>query len=210
MECSRDGCVESPDGGLSRYGRQVVGAMNRLGLLIDLSHCGDRTTREAILASEAPVAITHANARAVCDSRRNKSDETLRALAERGGVIGATWWSPMNANDLGRRPTVDDFFRHVEHLIDVCGLDHVGSGSDMGEGQDRAVWDAAFARGGKFPEITGHLAWFSYGTRMVEGLDSTTRFGRLTEELVRRGYPEDAIGKLLGGNFLRLFGRVWG
>jgi membrane dipeptidase len=205
-----DGCVESPDGGLSRYGREVIRVMNRLGLLVDLSHCGDVTTREAILYSEVPVAITHANARALCDSLRNKSDRTLEALARRGGVIGANWWSPMNHNGLGRRPTVDEFFQHVDHLVRVCGIDHVGFGSDMGEGQDRAVWDAAFARGGRFPEITGHLPWFGYESRMVDGLDSTTKFGRVTEELVRRGYGEEAIGKLLGGNFLRLFGQVWG
>jgi membrane dipeptidase len=205
-----DGCVENPDGGLSRYGREVVRAMNQLGLLIDLSHCGDRTTYEAIQLSTAPVAVTHANALAVCDCPRNKSDRTLRALAERGGVIGATWWSPMNHNGRGRRPTVDDFFRHVEHLVAVCGVDHVGFGSDMGEGQDRAAWDAAFARGGRYPEITGHLDWFNYETRMVEGLDSTTRFGRLTEELVRRGWSDGDAARLLGGNFLRLFAAVWG
>ena len=202
--------MESPDGGLSRYGREVIRAMNRLGLLVDLSHCGDVTSREAILYSEVPVAITHANARALCDSLRNKSDRTLEALARRGGVIGANWWSPMNHNGLGRRPTVDEFFQHVDHLVRVCGIDHVGFGSDMGEGQERAVWDAAFAKGGRFPEITGHLPWFSYESRMVDGLDSTTKFGRVTQELVRRGYGEEAIGKLLGGNFLRLFGQVWG
>ncbi|MCC6175422.1 MAG: membrane dipeptidase [Chloroflexi bacterium] len=206
-----DGCVEKPDGGLSRYGRQVVNGMNELGMLIDLSHCGDHTSYEAIVHSNQPVAITHANALAVCDSPRNKSDKTIRALAERGGVIGLNFWSPMTHNGLNRRPTADELFAHLKHLIDVAGIEHVGIGSDLGEGQSRVIWDAAFAEGGKFPEVTGHLRdWFNYETRMVEGLDTVRNFGRLTDEMVTRGYTDDQIEKLLGANFLRLYGDVLG
>jgi membrane dipeptidase len=194
-----DGCVEKPDGGVSRYGRQVISAMN------------DHTTYEAIVHSKQPVAITHANALAVCDSPRNKSDKTIRALAERGGVIGLNFWSPMTHNGLNRRPTPDELFVHLKHLINVAGIDHVGVGSDLGEGQSRVVWDAAFAEGGKFPEVTGHLRdWFNYETRMVEGLDTVRTFGRLTDEMVRHGYTDAQIEKLLGANFLRLYGDVLG
>lgn len=205
-----DGCVEEPDGGLSRYGRLAVRAMNRVGVTIDLSHCGDHTTQQAIAASERPVLVAHANARAVCESPRNKSDETLRLLAANGGVIGATFWSPMTHNGRGRRPTVAQLLDQVDYLVEVAGIEHVGVGSDIGEGQPRAGWDASFGPGGRYASITDPLrSWFSYETRMVDGLESAASFGRVREVLEGRGYTPNDIAKLLGGNVLRVFAAAW-
>lgn len=206
-----EGCVEKANGGLSRFGRQVVAAMNRHGMLVDLSHCGERTTLDAIDASAAPVAVTHSMAKALCPSPRNKSDEVLAALAARGGVIGAAFWAPMAYRTPDRRPTMDDFFAHVDHLVSRAGVDHVGIGSDLGEGESREYYEAMFTRGGgTYPEVTAALGdWYDFDHRMVAGMETATMFPRVTEGLLARGYPDDAVRKIMGGNFLRVFREVF-
>lgn len=206
-----DGCVEKANGGLSRFGRRVVAEMNRFGMLVDLSHCGEQTTLDAIEASQAPVVISHANAKALCPSPRNKSDAVLKALAERGGVIGAAFWAPMAYSDPDRRPTKDEFFKHIDYLVERAGIDHVGIGSDLGEGETREYYEAMFLRGGGiYPEVTEALGdWYTFDTRMVEGLESAVVFPEVTEGLLARGYTEEHIRKILGGNFLRVMSQVF-
>jgi membrane dipeptidase len=206
-----DGCVERANGGLSRLGRRVVEAMNRHGVLVDLSHCGEQTTLDAIEASRAPVAVTHSMARALCPSPRNKPDAVLRALAANGGVMGAAFWAPMAYRTPDRRPTMDDFFAHVDHLVQQAGVDHVGIGSDLGEGESREYYEAMFTRGGGlYPEVTAALgAWYDFDHRMVEGMETATMFPRVTEGLAARGYSDADIRKIMGGNFLRVFRQVF-
>lgn len=201
-----DGCVEAANSGLSRYGQRVVAEMNRLGMLVDLSHCGEQTTKDAIEVSTRPVAITHANAKALTPSVRNKEDSTIRRLAEKGGIIGAAFWAPLTYRDAQRRPVFEDFLDHVDHLVQVAGIDHVGVGSDLGEGENRAVYESKFMGPGMvFPEVTGMLGgWYTFDDRMVDGLGSTVNFPDVTEGLLRRGYGDDDVRKLLGGNFLRV------
>jgi membrane dipeptidase len=123
-----DGCLEPANGGLSRFGHAVVERMNDLGMLVDLSHCGQRTTADGIAASRRPVAITHSGCSAVAPHPRSKDDRELRAMADGGGVIGIYLMPFLSP---GRAATADDVLAHIEHAIDVCGEDHVGIGSDL-------------------------------------------------------------------------------
>lgn len=206
-----DGCVELANGGLSRFGRRAVAEMNRLGMLVDLSHCGERTTLDAIEASSAPVAVTHANAAALTPSPRNKSDTVLAALRHNGGVIGAAFWAPMAFRDPAHRPEVSDFLDHVDYLVERAGIDHVAIGTDLGEGESRAHYEAMFLRGGgKYPEVTHMLGdWYDFDHRMVDGLESVVTFPKVTEGLVARGYDAVAVRKILGENIVRVLNAAW-
>ncbi len=206
-----DGCCEKANGGLSRLGYQVVREMNRYGILVDLSHCCEQTTIDGIEASEAPVAITHSMAKALTPSPRNKHDHVLKLLASRGGVIGAAFWAPMAYRDANKRPVMSDFFDHIDHLVQTAGIDHVGIGSDLGEGESREYYENMFARGGGiYPEVTAALGdWYNFDNRMVEGMETSVMFPKVTEGLAARGYSDEDIRKIMGGNFLRLFKQVW-
>lgn len=207
-----DGCVESANGGLSCFGRWVVEEMNRLGMLVDVAHCGERTSLEAIEVSNAPVFITHSNAKALCPSMRNKSDEVLRALAEKNGVIGAAFWAPMVYKDPKVRPGFPDFLDHIDYLVEHAGIDHVAIGSDLGEGKSREEYEAMFVGGGGiYPEVTRDLGdWYTFDNRMVEHLDTAVNFPLLTNGLMERGYSETDIKKIIGGNIMRIFKEVVG
>jgi len=206
-----DGCLEIADGGLSRFGRRVVSEMNRLGILVDVSHCGERTTLDAIEASERPVAATHAMAKVITPSPRNKSDEVLKALAARGGVIGVAFWGPLVYRDPNMRPTLDDFFAHVDYLVEHAGIDHVAIGSDLGEGESREYYESMFLRGGGiYPEVTQGLGeWLTFDGRMVDGLDSAVFFPDVTAGLLARGYTESDIRKILSENWVRVLTQVF-
>jgi membrane dipeptidase len=206
-----DGCIEKANGGLSRFGRAVVKEMNRSGVLVDASHCCEQTTIEAIEESELPIAITHSNAKALSPSPRNKADPVLKLLAKHGGVIGAVMWAPIAYSDPKKRPGRKEFFAILDHLVQQAGIDHVGIGSDNGEGETREEYEAMFKHGGgSYPEITAILGdWYGWEGRMVEGMEQVTVFPEITEELLKRGYKDEDIRKILGGNWLRLYGAVW-
>ncbi|MBT8489233.1 MAG: dipeptidase, partial [Gemmatimonadetes bacterium] len=123
------GCLAPEDGGLTELGRESVIRMEGLGILLDLSHCGPRTTLDGIEAAEGPVSITHSGCKAIYDHPRSKDDATLRLLADRGGVVGIYLMPFLNA---AGPPTAEDVVVHVEHALDICGEDHVGIGSDQG------------------------------------------------------------------------------
>ena len=128
-----NGCYERTDEGLSRFGVDAVREMNRLGILIDLSHVGDRTTLDAAELSEQPVACTHANARTFFDHVRNKTDDALGLIAERGGVIGANAFPPFLRK--GFESTLDDYVDAIDDLVERVGVDHVGIGTDFTQDQ---------------------------------------------------------------------------
>lgn len=207
-----DGCVESANGGLSRFGRWVVQEMNRLGMLVDPSHCGERTTLDAIEVSDSPVLITHSNAKALCPSMRNKSDEVLRALAKNNGVIGAAFWAPMAYKNPNVRPGFSDYLDHIDYLVEHTGIDHVAIGSDLGEGESREYYEAMFIGGGSiYPEVTSDLGdWYTFDNRMVEHLHTAVNFPLVTNGLMERGYSETDIKKIMGGNLMRIFKEVVG
>ncbi len=203
-----DGCLEQANAGLSEFGRVVVEQMNELGMLVDLSHCGQRTTAEAIEGSTAPVAITHSGCSAVFEHPRNKRDEELRKLADRGGVIGIYMMPFLNAEGPAQ---VEHFVEHVEYAIELCGEDHVGVGSD--NSITPTVADDAYRQAlsvlAEERIRLGNAAPGENEVMFVEGLNSPRRMELVAGLLGSRGHSDRRVEKILGGNFLRLFREVW-
>jgi membrane dipeptidase len=204
-----DGSLEREDRGLSVFGRTVVDRMNELGILVDLSHCGARTTTEAIEASRQPVAITHAGCAALVANPRNKTDDHLKRLADRGGVF-CVYLMPF-LRETGQA-YADDVIRHIEHAWRVCGDDHVGIGTDGYIGpveltpeyreQLRAELKRRRAAGISAPGESEDVV------PLIPDLNEPRRLERLATLLLQRGRSAAQIDKLLGGNFRRLVGEV--
>lgn len=205
-----DGCLEPGNAGLSNFGREVVTRMNERGMLVDLSHCGRRTTNDAIAHSRKPVAITHSGCAALAEVPRNKTDEQLKAMADKGGVIGIYTMPFLRVSG---QPTAADFVRHVEHAVQVCGEDHVGVGSDNSitplditpafRAQHAEFVRARRRRGISAPGEDENV--FAY----VPDLNSARRMELIADALAARGHSSARVEKILGGNWLRLFGDVW-
>jgi len=204
-----DGCIEVADGGLSVLGRELVSELNRQGIVVDLSHAGERTILDAIGASNHPVIISHSNAKSVHDSARNVSDEVLRNLAATGGVIGLTFWSPMVGGDNGR-PTITDFLRHVDYVANLVGPEHISLGSDHSENTPRAEWDRLFSHEGEYSSVAQALGpWYGYDTRFIDGGSSCTDFPGVADALGSLGLATSELEGILGGNLMRVFSAVW-
>ncbi len=198
------GCLETPDPGLTQLGRVCVREMNHLGLLIDLAHAGARTSLDALELSTAPAIVSHANVRALCDSPRNLSDEVIRAVAARDGVIGITAYAPFCETTPGVRPTLDSVVDHIAYVAERVGVGHVGIGSDFFEGESAVRFERFFRV--RYPEVIRN---YTLATVYAEGFDGVACFPRLTEALVARGFDDEAIRRILGENFLRVFRAVW-
>ena len=207
--CWANGCFERRDEGLSNFGLDAVREMNQLGILIDLSHVGDRTTLEAIEASEKPVAITHANARAYHNHPRNKQDEALKLLAEKGGVIGACSFCPFLPT--GFDSTVEDYINAIDDMVERIGIDHVAIGTDTTQDQPLSFWHYISAQQGtKYPSTFTNTSWrYEELSFQPKGMEKPDEFPNLAETLVTRGYSSQEITKILGGNWLRVFQDVW-
>ena len=205
-----DGCGEPADGGLSVYGRSLITQLNERGVLLDLSHAGARSAREAIDHSGTPVVISHTAAHALNPHPRNVTDDLIRALADRGGVVGIAAVARLVSREgTERGARMDELVDHVEHVSNLVGIDHVGLGLDVSEGMTPADFEVRrrtfLAR---FPELGG--GDFSFEHYYVEGLASMAQLPRVTEALLERGFSEVDVAKVLGGNLLRVFGEVWG
>jgi membrane dipeptidase len=205
-----DGCLEPGNAGLSNFGRDVVTRMNDRGVLVDVSHCGRRTTDDAIAHSRKPVAITHSGCAALADVPRNKTDEQLKAMARKGGVIGVYTMPFLRVSG---QPTAADFVRHVEHAVRVCGEDHVGVGSDNSI-TPLEITPAFRAQHAEFVRIRRSRGISAPGEdenvfAYVPDLNSPRRMELIADALATRGYSSARIEKILGGNWLRLFGDVW-
>jgi membrane dipeptidase len=195
---------EDVDGGLSLFGRKVIDQMNRVGILVDISHCGDKTVMDVIKYSEKPVAITHANPRSLVNHHRNKTDEQIQALAEKGGVIGLTAWTPISMVKKGVRPTLEDFLDFIDYVVKLVGTGHVGFGLDL-----TPNWDYNRADYEKWANLYPNLAPASFEERLVEDLNHASKIRNISRGLVARGYRDEDILKILGGNFLELFRKTW-
>ncbi len=200
-----NGCWERHDDGLSVIGLAAIREMNRLGILIDLSHVGDRTVLETIEHSEQPVAFTHANARSQTDYPRNKTDEAIRALTSRGGVVGANAFPAHHRH--GYDSTLDDYLDAIDYLVDMVGDDQVAIGTDFCMGRSLEWFDWIGASHGREPYLDSGDVPQPF--RLLHGFANPLEFVNVAEGLLRRGYGEDAARKILGGNWLRLFGEVW-
>ena len=198
------GCLEVPDSGLSQFGRVVVREMNHLGIAIDLAHAGSRTIQEVVDLSVQPVIVSHANVRRLTDSPRNLSDDVLKSLAGKGGVVGITAYSPFCEAKPGVRPTIKEVVDHIAYVAELAGVDHVGVGSDFFEGESLVRFEHLFRV--RYPDVIRH---YTLETVYTEGFDGVACFPRLTEALVERGFSDDEVLKILGGNFLRVFREVW-
>jgi membrane dipeptidase len=205
-----DGCIEKADGGLSKMGYDFIAEMNKLNLLLDLSHAGPRTIAEGIVASKSPMAITHTGCRALVDLPRNTRDSELKALADRGGVAGI-YFMPF-LRETGQ-PHAGDLIRHIEHAVKVCGEDHVGLGTD-GSISGVPMTDAYLAYFKKEAEARAKAGFAAPGESadvltIVPEYNEPLRFFRLANDLKAKGWPDSRIDKLLGANFARLFAQVW-
>jgi membrane dipeptidase len=183
-----DGVAEArTGGGLTEFGVKLVKEMNRLGTMIDVAHLAPAGVRDVLALSEAPVIASHANAHALCSCascphRRNLTDEQLEGIAANGGVVGVTFVPAFVAED-PNQATLERTLDHIDHIVRVAGIDHVGLGSDF-DG-------------------------FS-GKEVNAGLEDVTRMPGITAGLLARGYKSEEVRKILGGNFLRVFRQVVG
>ena len=205
-----DGCLEPGNAGLSKAGIAVVKKMNDSGIAVDLSHSGYRTTAEAISASSKPVLITHSGCAAIYPHPRNKPDEVLKSLSERGGYFGVYLMPYLVASPTV--PTRQHVLDHLLHAINVCGSDHVGVGSDGSIEKvvltpaQKADFDADIARRKKLGIGAPGEDRYPY----VPDLNGPDHMRIIAEELARRGQPTSVIVKVLGANFQRVLGDIWG
>lgn len=206
-----DGCLEPSNAGLSLLGRRVVQAMNRLNLLIDLTHVGERTSLEAIDLSEYPCVFSHSNPRRRADNPRNITDEQIVACARRGGVIGACGWGPVCWTGGDAPPTVDDFIGHVEYLVDLAGVDHVAVATDSSSStRIEHILQHAAEINAAYPTVTGgFVARFGTGVEHRYPV-SLANLSAVTANLLARGWEPADVGKVMGGNFRRVWEQVWG
>ena len=209
-----DGCLEKRNAGLSNFGYEVVAEMNRLGMAIDLSHTGEQTCLDTAAATKQPILLTHANARAVTNRVRNKSDEVIRAVARTGGVIGVSLHGFMNWDgNPANPPTLELFLRHLRHVVDLVGIEHVGFGNDMAALSSSAKADAILDM--SFTRYAGATADFvrAFGNtlekRYPDELNNPRFLSRKTDALLRTGYKESEVEKIMGLNFRRVLGEIW-
>jgi len=197
------GCYESVDSGLSDFGRDVVDEMNRLGILVDLSHVGPKTSDEAIRHSKKPVAYTHCLPSGLKAHQRNKSDEQLKFIADQGGFVGVTMFPAFLRR--GKDSTVEDYVEAIDYVINLVGEDCVGFGTDFTQDQDQAFFDWLVHDKGDgreliaFGEIVNPL-----------GMRTIGEYPNLTEAMLGQGWPETKVRKIMGENWLRVLKEVWG
>lgn len=208
---SGDGALEEANGGLSRLGRKTIERIEAEKLVLDLSHGGARTMAEAAAAAKAPPIISHTGCRALFDHPRNTSDETMRAVADKGGCVGI-YFMPFLA--AGSQPTGEQLVDHLVHAANVCGHDHVSIGTDgavlplviddKARAAAKADWEARSTAGiaapGEGPEVF----------TVVKDYNSVDKFERLAAALAKRGWTSRQVEKLLGANLVRLYASVWG
>jgi membrane dipeptidase len=197
------GCYESKDSGLSGFGHDVVAEMNALGIVIDLSHVGPKTSEDALRASAQPVAYTHVCPAALKPHRRNKADGQLRAVAERGGVVGVTPFAAfLPAATLGA------YLDALEHVIDVSGEEHVAVGTDFTEGHDASFLEWIMRDKGHGRIVTD-TALEELSLEMPAGLERLCEWQNVVAAMEARGWTERRIARVCGENWMRYFGDVW-
>jgi membrane dipeptidase len=204
-----DGCGEKRDAGLTYLGEELIGMVNEMPVILDLSHCGDRTRAEATALARAPV-CTHSNAAALRPNGRNTTDETVKAMVGKGGMIGVCGL-PHSLADAN--PTLDDLLNHVDHFAKLVGVENVGIGMDYVEGyHDQAnvvappsvvTWRT------RRPDIFGPLSAFGHQPYPL-GVEGVAKLPNLTAGLFARGYKEADVAAIMGGNWLRCIEKFCG
>lgn len=198
------GSTERSDGGLSDFGASIIERMNKVGMAVDVSHCGDQTTLDAFDVSKKPVLITHSNCRAFVPGHpRCKTDEAIRKMAATGGVMGITGVRMFVRPD--EPTTIEHAVDHFDHVAKLVGVEHVGVGSDSDlEGYDDLPPAQVQRLRSSYKES------YAFRERIdIEGLDHPKRMYDLAEALIRRGYSDADIEGILGGNFKRVLAEIW-
>ena len=201
------GLREPNDGGLTQFGRDAVRRMNKLGMAIDISHSGDRTSLDTIEVSEKPIFITHAGARALWDSKRLKPDDVIKACAAKGGVIGIEAAPHTTITQRHPRHTIESVMEHFEYCVDLVGIDHVTFGPDAVFG-DHVGLHHALAEQLSIKQSRGALTYPE--VEYVQGFENPAEtFPNAIRWLVAHGYSDEDIAKAVGGNVLRVLNEVW-
>ena len=203
------GFLEERDGGLSVFGHSIMERMQQVGMAVDVSHCGDQTTLDALEAAKKPVIFTHATARALVPGHlRCKTDEAIRKMAKSGGVMGIAMIRFMVRNS--EPVTIEHVLDHVDYVARLVGVEHVAIGSDLD-----VVGNPNAVNGGGFdPRTQPNFSRYQYhedgdGAINIRGLNHSRRVFDLTEGLIRRGYTDAQITQILGGNAIRVLGAIW-
>lgn len=203
------GCYESDDPGITRFGKQAIHEMNRVGLVIDMSHSAERSTLEAIEISERPIAITHANPYSWAPALRNKSDAVLKALGESGGMLGFSLY-PFHLKDHSRC-RIEEFCQMVARTAELMDIDNIGIGSDLCQGHDDSV--VTWMRTGRWSKEVD----YGEGSKTDAGwpdpvpwFGSNLDFNNLASGLVNAGLSEVEVNKIMGENWLNFFKRSFG
>ncbi len=202
------GFLEQRDGGLSVFGLSIMKRMEQVGMAVDVSHCADQTTLDALAAATKPVLFTHANARALLPGRmRTKTDEAIRGMAKTGGVMGISFIRFMVRD---REPVgLENALDHFDYVRKLVGVEHLAVGSDYD-----IIGNANPIGGGFQPTTQPNFERYGFhagpdGRLSTTGLDGPRRMFDLTEGLIRRGYSDSDIELILGGNAVRVFGKIW-
>lgn len=209
------GCLDRTDDGLTSFGREVVSECNRVGLLLDCSHLSRKSSLEIIELSQQPVVFSHSCTKSLADNPRNIDDVQIKTCAQKNGIIGLSPWGPMTLKTGQiQRPTVDDFVDHIDHVAQLLGsTDNIGIGTDMSLGtypdHKTDPWGEPV-----YKDVTS--AYNEHVTsnirsprRMVEGFSNYAEVLNFIEKLKKRGYIDTDVVKILGGNYMRVFARVW-
>lgn len=201
------GCYEAVDSGVTRFGKQVIQEMNRVGMVIDMSHSAERSTLEAIELSQRPIVISHANPNSFHDAKRNKSDTVLKALGESGGLLGFSLY-PFHLKN-GSDCSLEDFCDMVAYTADLMGIDQIGIGTDLCQEQPLSVLE--WMRNGSWSKEKDYgegsktdadwpkpLSWFR----------DSRDFPNLTSGLLKRGFSEEEVAKIMGQNWLNFLDKA--
>ncbi len=205
-----DGVFEDHDGGLSKFGKEMVREMNRVGILVDLSHGGRRTTLDAIDASEKPCVFTHSNPHALVPVPRNITDEQMKAVAAKGGLVGCSSFPALVWRGGESGPTLDQFIQCIDYAVNLVGIDHVSIGTDSEATKGAYPPELRASLRRKYPGTTGGFhARFPQGSPLVGMEDGLADWPNVTGRLLERGYKPADVQKIIGGNFLRVAREVW-
>lgn len=199
------GCMEENNAGLSTFGKTFVAKLNELGIVVDTGHCGKQTTLDACKYSTKPVIASHTGAENVYFHSRSKSDEEILAIANTGGVVGIfamPWFIAEDPEDT----TIEHFLDHIDYVVKLAGVDHVGIGTDWPMPQTK--WMAVAFKQLFAPSI-GFKPGDGPSTEYVKGLKDYRSFLNITRGLMARGYQDEEIIKIIGGNWMRVFKEVW-
>jgi membrane dipeptidase len=205
------GAGETDDAGLTYFGRTVIREMNRVGVVVDLSHLAERTAMDVVRVSQDPVIFSHSNPKTLVNHRRNASDDLMRAVRDTGGVMALSVYAPLLDQQNGTLPTIETLVDHIDYTVNLLGIDHVGIGSDVAPMSDRGWLMYQLQHRELVPEYQMQSPYLGKAVyHSIVDFQTAADFPKLTRALLKRGYSGEDVQKILGGNLLRVFDQVWG